>query len=177
MNPTAAPSALGRSRFDSLDGSYAFLYAGESPDAAIAETLCRDLPLGGSARIVPLRRVEGRVLTQLEVTRDMSVVSLHGPNLTQVGQDLWLTKSEPFDYVVTREWAAAIRRWLPRAEGFIYRCRHDEDLHAWVLFTGPAESVHPALAEVPPALLPLDTGPGLVEVRRVLARHNAALAR
>ncbi|MDP9398230.1 MAG: RES family NAD+ phosphorylase [Actinomycetota bacterium] len=177
MNPTPAPSALRGGRFDSLDGSYAYLYVGEGPDAAIAETLCRDLPFAGSARIVPRRRIEGRMLTQLEVTRGLPVVSLHGPDLTQVGQDLWLTKSEPVDYDMTRAWAAAIRGWVPEAGGFVYRCRHDEDLQAWVLFTAPGVAVHPALAEVPEGSLPLDNGAGLVEVRRVLARHHATLAR
>ena len=63
-NPTAQPDELAGGRFDSLDGSYAYLYVADSPDGAIAETICRDLPLDPTiARIVPASAVAGRTLT------------------------------------------------------------------------------------------------------------------
>lgn len=54
LNPTAQPDELAGGRFDSLDGSCAYLYLADSPEGAIAETICRDLPLQlNTARIVP----------------------------------------------------------------------------------------------------------------------------
>ncbi|WP_414706262.1 RES domain-containing protein [Rhodococcus rhodochrous] len=65
-NPTPQPDQFAGGRFDSLDGSYAYLHLADSPDGAIAETLCRDLPLEpGTARIVPTAAMRGRTLTAL----------------------------------------------------------------------------------------------------------------
>ncbi|MDP9318320.1 MAG: RES family NAD+ phosphorylase [Actinomycetota bacterium] len=176
MNPTARPCGDSGGRFDSLDGSYGYLYVGSDPDAAIAEAICRDLPFDGHPRIVPHRALVGLALTRIEVTTGMLVVSLHGADLAQVGQDLWLTKSDPDDYPVTRAWAAAILGWAPRAAGLVYRCRHDEDRIAWCLTCPPDVVAHPRL-RVLARPLPLGSPLGLVAVRGVLARHNAALSR
>ncbi|MDI9919002.1 RES family NAD+ phosphorylase, partial [Rhodococcus sp. IEGM 1379] len=108
-NPTAQPDELSGDRFDSLDGVFAYLYIADSPGGAIAETICRDLPLDPTvARIVPASAVTGRTLTALRVTRTLTVAALHGPRLSAVGQDLWLTKCEARHYVTTRRWVAAI---------------------------------------------------------------------
>lgn len=66
-NPTAQPDEFSGGRFDSLDGTYAYLYIADSPDGAIAETICRDLPLDPTvARIVPASAVTGRTLTAVD---------------------------------------------------------------------------------------------------------------
>ena len=91
FNPTPRPSIRSGGRFDSLDGSYAYTYLGRTPGAALAETLCRDLPLDGSAREVPRARTAGRRLSTVEVTRDLPVLVLHGAALTQVGATLELS--------------------------------------------------------------------------------------
>jgi hypothetical protein len=176
MNSTARPDADSGGRFDSLDGSYGYLYVGADPSAAIAEVVCRDLPFGGTPRLVPRAAVAGRLLSRIEVTTGIRVVRLHGADLTQVGQDIWLTKSEPSDYALTRAWAAAILTWVPKAGGLEYRCRHDEDRRAWCLVTPPDVSEHPRL-RLGGGPVPLDSPAGLVVVRAVLARHNAALSR
>jgi hypothetical protein len=127
-NPTAQPDELAGGRFDSLDGCYAYLYIADSPDGAIAETICRDLPLHPSiARIVPASAVAGCTLTALTVTRTLTVTALHGPHLSAVGQDLWLPKCEARHYVLTRRWAHAIRTADPDLDGLAYRPRHNED--------------------------------------------------
>jgi RES domain-containing protein len=176
MNPAPRPDAGSGGRFDSLDGSFACLYVGADPAAAIAEVLCRDLPLDDRARILPRAALRDRLLSRLEVTTGIRVVSLRGADLAQVGQDLWLTKSDPSDYVETRAWATAILRWVPRAAGLEYRCRHDEDRRAWCLVTPPEVATHPRL-DTTGSALPLESPSGLVAVRAVLARHNAALSR
>lgn len=148
-----------------MDGSYGYVYVGDSAATAIAETLCRDLPSAGEARLVPWARIAQRALSRLTVVRDVRVLSLHGPALTQVGAPLALTKCGAAEYETTRAWADALRRWVPQAQGFAYRPRHDEDGLTWVLFEGVLE---PADAPVPL------TEPGaLRRVRDVLHAHNA----
>lgn len=175
FNWTAQPTILSGGRFDSLDGSYGYTYLGESDAAAIAETLCRDLPLGGPARFVPRSQLTGRRITTVEVERDLPVLALHGAALTHVGAPQALTECDADDYLVTRRWATVLRRWLPQVAGFVYRCRHDEDLLAWVLFDDgpPSDRAHGALS-AQTASTALDSGSGLELVKQVLRRHNAA---
>ncbi|MCE4267263.1 RES domain-containing protein [Rhodococcus globerulus] len=107
--------------------AFAYLHIADSPDGAIAETICRDLPLDPTvARIVPASAVAGRTLTALTLTRTVTVAALHGPHLSAVGQDLWLTKCEARHYVTTRKWAHAIHAADPALGGLAYRPRHNE---------------------------------------------------
>lgn len=173
FNHTPSPTRLQGGRFDSLDGGYGYLYLGDSDGSAIAETLCRDLPMNGSARIVPRSTIRHRRLTSVVTEAELLVVSLHGAALTQLGQDLWLTKCEASEYELTRRWAAAIRSWRPDAVGFEYRPRHDEDRLSWVLFED-ADAKPPVRALDDTASL--DTGPGLTAVEAVLLAHRAVLS-
>lgn len=177
FNPTPQPSLLSGGRFDSVDGSYAYTYLGVDDDAAIAETVCRDLPLGAGMRLVPRVRVRGRWITSVEVTRTLRGLVLHGPALAHVGAGLWLTKSDADQYLRTRAWAARLLSWFPDVDGFVYRCRHDEDRLSWVLFDdalsgrGRAAGALRAL----PDSVPLTDPPGLTRLLRVLANHNATI--
>lgn len=175
VNRTPQPTVPGGARFDSLTGDYAYTYLGDSPEAAVAETLCRDLAVTGSPRLVPRARIAGRVLSRLTVTTDVTVIALHGPHLSAVGQDTWLAKSDPADYLHTRTWVRALFAAAPAAAGLVYRCRHNEDQFAWMLTTDPANPSHPAL-EIVGASLDLHSPAGLVLVERILAHYNATLA-
>jgi hypothetical protein len=173
FNRTPSPSRLQGGRFDSLDGRFGYLYLGDSDDAAIAETLCRDLPLDGTSRIVPRSMIKERRLTSVILEADVTVVSLRGSALPQLGQDLWLTKCEAGEYELTRRWTVAIRAWAPTALGFEYRARHDEDRLSWVLFDD--DTAKPAVRALDDTIA-LDAGPGLATLKRVLSAHNAVLS-
>lgn len=177
FNPTAQPTLLDGGRFDSLDGQFAYTYLGADDDGAIAEVMCRDLALGGAPRLIPRKRLAGRRLTSVEVSRDLRVLVLHGAGLTHVGANLWLTKSDADQYLVTRAWAAWLLDQLPDIDGFEYRCRHDEDRLAWALFDGLVSPQGRAQGALESHLdsTPLDTGPGLLKAVEVLANHNAAI--
>ncbi|WP_425474860.1 RES domain-containing protein [Nocardioides cheoyonin] len=69
FNPIPRPTLLHGGRFDALVTGRGYTYVGEDPDAAIAETVCRDLPVGGGVRQVPRKRVQGRRITAVEITR------------------------------------------------------------------------------------------------------------
>ena len=179
FNPTPQPSRLRGGRFDSLIGDYSYAYLGDSDEAAIAETLCRDLPLGGAARLVPRARVLGRRVTSVRIERDLQVLQLRGAALTQVGAPLMLTKSDADHYEVCRRWAAHLRGWFPDVAGFEYRPRHDEDRLSWVLFDdGPPPEpprARQALSKLADTMS-LEDGPGLATLQSVLRQHNASLS-
>lgn len=176
MNPTAQPTVDAGGRFDSIDGAFAYLYAADSVDGAIAETLCRDLPSAlRGPRIVPRAAVTGRILSPITVTADLSVAALHGAHLTVIGQSLWLTKCDAAEYLLTRQWAAAIFAADPSLEGLAYRPRHNEDHRAWMLTTAPDVTTHPGL-HVADGAIALDAGKGLELVQTVLEEHNATLS-
>lgn len=160
-------------------GSYAYTYLGGGAPGAIGETLCRDLPLGGHARLVPWAKVHGRQITSVEVLHDLPILALHGAHLTQVHAPLELTKCDADQYDVTRAWAHRLREWFPDIAGFQYRARHDEDSISWVLFDdrppGPHARAGGSLRALPDSL-PLDAGPGVHLLQKVLQAHNATLA-
>lgn len=165
------PGAFSGGRFDCTDGSYGVLYAADTPDSAVAETVLRDTPLvDRGARVVPFARVAGRALALLETRRDLRLASLHGAAAAAIGQGLWLTKSDATDYPLTREWARAIHDDETQPDGLIWRPRFDEDGLAVVLF---GDRCAEALAVV--QSLPIDAGPGLEGVRRVLLDHRAVI--
>lgn len=178
FNPRPAPTRLTGGRFDALAGDYAYTYLGDSLSIAIAETLCRDLPLDGAARLVPARLLAGRAVTPVATTRDLDVLVLHGPALAHVGAPLALTKCEADEYEVTRRWARALRAWSPAVGGFRYRPRHDEDGFAWVFFDDGPSAKEPrarGALRVCGTGLELDSEPGISLVLDVLRQHNATL--
>lgn len=176
FNPTPSRSLLTGGRFDTPTGDPAYTYAGCDEHAAIAETICRDLPPAGRTRMVPFVRLRGRTLSTIEVTRTLHLLVLHGAALTKVGATLALTKSDADQYLRTRAWAETLLHWFPDIDGFSYRCRHDEDRVAVVLFAGPKARPRAAGAlRALPDGIPLDSGAGLTRAREVLAAHNAAV--
>jgi len=176
LSRRAQPLVLSRGRFDSHDGSYGSTYLGDSPDAAIAETVCRDLPLVGAPRLVPRRALEGRRLSTVDVTRDLAILVLHGPALTQVGATLAVTTCEADGYEVTRAWARSLRAWFPEVAGFRYRCRHDENRMAWVLFDDGSDADQVRARGAIRAMddgFALTSAEGLEALIPVLHAHNA----
>ena len=172
FNVTISSDPRKGGRFDSNDGSYSYLYAGEDLAVAIAETLVRDLPFGPAPpRIIPFAHVMGRKLSAITIGSDLDLVGLHGANLGQVGQDTWLTKCPAADYPLTREWAKSIREWVPTAQGFVWRASRDEDRFAHVLF-GDRVSAGAISGTVK---MSADSGAGLILVRAVLQKHNVTL--
>lgn len=175
LNPTPRPRARAGGRFDSLDGSYAYLYIGDCPAAAVAETLCRNLPVDQSPRLIPRVQIAGRVLSELRTTREIRVVDLTGTGAARLNAEVWLTKCDPSGYLHTRRWAAAILAANPDVDGIQFRSRHDENTLSWMLAAEPVISAHPAVAAVG-GVIPLDSADGHYLLGALLTPHNAALA-
>lgn len=175
LNPTPRPRVRVGGRFDSLDGSYAYLYIGDSPAAAVAETLCRNLPVDQSPRLIPRIQIRGRVLSELRTTRPVRVVDLTGTGAARLNAGVWLTKCDPSGYLATRRWAAAVLAANPGIDGLQYRPRHDENNLAWMLADTPATAAHAAVEPVG-GVVPLDSADGHYLLGALLTAHNAALA-
>ncbi|MFD4293259.1 RES family NAD+ phosphorylase [Rhodococcus sp. NPDC058532] len=175
LNPAPRPRPRVGGRYDSLDGSYAYLYVGDSPAAAVAETLCRSLPVGQSPRLIPRVRIAGRVLSELQTTRAVRVVDLTGTGAARINAEVWLTKCDPSGYLHTRRWAAAILAANPDADGIGFRPRHDENTLSWMLAAPPDVPSHPAVVAVG-GVIPLDSADGHHLLGALLTPHNAALA-
>lgn len=174
LNPTPRPRARAGGRFDSLDGGYSYLYLGDGPAAAVAETLCRNLPVDQSPRLIPRAQIARRVLSELRTTRNIHVVDLTGTGAARLNAEVWLTKCDPSGYLQTRRWAAAILTANPDVDGIAFRSRHDENTLSWMLAAPPATATHPALVPVG-AVLPLESPDGHHLLGALLAAHNAAL--
>lgn len=170
FNPTI-PSALGGGRFDSIDGNYAYLYAAGDTVACVAETLLRDL--SHTPYRLPAKRLEGLRLSKLRVEEPLELVMLSGSGLTAIGQDAWLSSCGPSDYPITREWAAAIRRWDVGAAGLTWRARHDNDRYAYVFFSDRCDS---AAFEVDASYRVDRPGRGFSLVRRAASGHRVVVA-
>jgi hypothetical protein len=184
FNPMPSHRYYGGGRFDATDDdAYSFLYAGQSVDVAIAETLLRDLvPNDVGVRQLPRPKVAGRRISSIEVAVDLDVVSLRSAeDLGAVAQDTWLTMSDPRDYAQSRHWGHWIRTVAPAASGYVWKSKRDPVLDAYVLFGDrtPASALvtsnHPS---VPPgALADFDTFRGRRELRIRLARYGVAVSR
>ena len=119
FNPTPRPAPppgdpVPGGRFDSIDGSYAYLYAALSEDGAFCESFVRDLDYTRAGpRPLPWARVGGKVVSTVRTRRDVELVEVQGAAAEQLGQDDWLTRCDEDAYPLARRWAAAVRAWLP----------------------------------------------------------------
>lgn len=174
LDKRADPGLGAEGRFDCQRGEYGYLYAGETRGAVIAEALIRGSVVADpSARFLLRRRLDGTALARLEVTRALSLVDLRGAGgLGRVGQDDWLTHCDEPDYPYTQEWAAAIRRWAPKAHGLIWTSKRDDRHFAVVLFDDRGTAARFAASTV----LRFDEPGGAAFVRRILSRYNVAVS-
>jgi hypothetical protein len=87
----------------------------------------------GHSRILLRKELEGRLLSQVRLTRDVELVSLCGvPHLNAVQQSgWWLVESDPTEYAFTRRWGHWLRAEAGWADGFVRRSRLDGPTNPW----------------------------------------------
>jgi hypothetical protein len=110
------------------------LYAAETQEAALSETLLRNIPLEGGRLLFDDYR--DNVMGRLEVTRQLRLASLHGPGLRQLGVENTAVidvYGDP-DYVYSRtvKWAEAAHR--AGFDGLEWMSRRCNDSRAQVFF-------------------------------------------
>jgi len=181
FNPNQADVLYGGGRFDSTwDDSYAFTYAARSDDAAVAETLLRDMNADDRGdRFLPKIYWRGRQLSRVRLTDSVDLISLRsGRDLAAIGQDSWLTSCGADEYPQTRAWAHWLRRICSAAAGIVWLSKRDPGSEVLVLFEDRCPS--DLLMEVPGPLsgsCAFDDDGGFDWLRATLARYRVGIRR
>lgn len=172
FNPNSPSSDLDGGRFDCLQvGSPAFLYAGQDESCALAEALLRYVPPLPATQVLLRVKLKSLRLSEIEVRQDLTLVSLRGADVRHVGPGVELTKCPADRYPSTRLWAAAIRRWVPGAGGFVWWSRYDEERLAYVLYDHVVRSSDLTMKST----IQLDAPEAVQKLRSLLAPYNVAL--
>jgi hypothetical protein len=107
------------------------MYAADTEDAAIAETLLHDIPAEGG--LLPYDQYAGKVLVRLKVTQRVRVAVLHGTGLRRLKVTAAeLTTSPASSYDTTVHWAEAAH--AAGLDGLVWMSRQCNDTKAYVFF-------------------------------------------
>ncbi len=111
------------------------LYAAETLEAAIHETIFHDVPVKAKSKTVPRTLVQSRAHARLEVLRDLRLVSLRGPDLRRwrIGWNSLIATS-PKLYSETARWASAIHHQFPDAQGLLWTSNQCDPDTAYLFF-------------------------------------------
>lgn len=112
-----------------------YLYAGESLQCAIFETVFHDVDFTAAAPVVDLNAFGSRAHGRLVPHRDLRLVRLHGRGLLQLKVTrLLLIEGLPRCYAATAAWAQALHRQYPRVDGLVWKSRKLDDQDSYLLF-------------------------------------------
>ncbi len=160
--PTSFNPGGGRGRFHPFaaeDGSAVpTLYAADSVDGALSETVFRAVPVHGTARTLRASRLEPLRLSVLVPNRNLRLAALYGHGLRRLGllrRDL--IDTEIVRYERTAAWAAALHAARAALDGLEWVSRQHDASRAVVLFGDRVAAGDLTLREGP---IPLDRGPG-----------------
>jgi hypothetical protein len=153
-------------RFHAFSGSagkpVATLYAANTWQGAVAETVFRDVPLRGTPRTKRRAELELRAMSLLRLRREVQLVELRGTGLRRLRlQRRELIDTEADQYSRSVRWAAALYQAAPQAGGLVWTSRlHDPS--AAVVFFGDRVAEKDFLPIEGP--IPLGVGKGLARV-------------
>lgn len=111
------------------------LYAADTLEAAIHETIFHDIPVQAKPGTVPKTLVQIRAHSGIEVLRDLRLASLRGPDLRRwrIGRNTLIATS-PALYPQTAKWAGAIHRQFPEVEGLVWTSNRCDPDTAYLFF-------------------------------------------
>ena len=143
------PGLGARTRFGFFgDPLVPIMYAADSEDAAIAETLLHDIPADGG--LLPYDQYAGKVLVRLQVTQPVRLAVLHGTGLRRLKVTAGeLTASPASSYDTTMRRAEAAHD--AGLDGLVWMSRQCNDTKAYVFFgdrCAPAVSQDPSHARI-----------------------------
>jgi len=146
-----------------------YLYAGESLQCAIFETVFHDVDFTAAAPVVQLSDFGGRAHARLVPNRDLHLVRLHGRALLQFKVTrLLLIESPPRCYPATALWAQALHHQYGHVDGLVWRSRKLDDQDSYLLF-GDRIKAGTLAATAMSAALNVDPGLRSTVVREALA--------
>ena len=121
--------------YDAADECVPSLYAADTLEAAIHETIFHDVPVTAKRKTVPRTLVQSRAHARLEVLRELRLASLRGPDLRRwrIGRNSLLAAS-PKLYPETARWASAIHHRFPDVEGLLWTSNQCDPDTAYLFF-------------------------------------------
>ncbi len=138
-------------RFDSPDGDYGVLYAGEDMPCAFVETLGHHT----GHNLVQEQDLAIRSVATLRPSRELHLVDLRSSGLAKLGADARLCAGP---HRLAQQWSKAFFVHRDKPDGICYPARHDPSKYAVALFDrvgklmGVTESMvlldHPLLSQV-----------------------------
>lgn len=132
------PSPSGDARFSPLiEGGMVVptLYAGESLDCALMETLFHDVPYTDGPKRVRVKKINPLAHSSLRTLQEIEFADLSNIALRKLGlQRKDLIDTTAARYARSREWALAIRRERPDVQGLAWISRQHDKQASYVLF-------------------------------------------
>lgn len=107
-------------RFDDPAGRFRICDLGTTMDVCFAETFLRNPPV----RILAMEDLAERFVATVETTRDLRLVTLHGPGLARLGVTAELASGA--GYEASRAWSRTVWEHSDAPDGIAYRSRHDD---------------------------------------------------
>jgi hypothetical protein len=162
-------------RFDGTDlHPYPYLYLGQEPGTALAETYLRgrEFTVPAGVRLIGYEEVADKCLTEVRTETDLALVRLATEeDLAAVCQTSWLVDAEPRDYPQTRYWAGEIRKQATDAQGLAWVAHRHHPRVCVVLF-GDRCGDGPLSQE---GTVRLGTPDGFAEANKLLAPLRAVI--
>jgi hypothetical protein len=128
--------STGGNRFDDPAKAYGVCYLSTTLEGAFAETCLRAV----GARFVALSFLEARSFAEIEVTGTLSLDSVHGPGLAQLGATGAVTSGP---HSVAQQWSRAIHDHPTAPDGIAYRSNHDNGELCVALFAHAGNRLAP----------------------------------
>ncbi len=122
IQPTGLPPLLfskGTGRFNDPYAKFGVVYAALSPEGAFAEVFFRNL----SRLVIPEDSIRTSVLSVITLRRSLRCVDLSGSGLRSLSCDARIATELP--YSTTQAWSATLHAHPAKADGLLYRSRHD----------------------------------------------------
>ncbi|EDT3379585.1 RES family NAD+ phosphorylase [Salmonella enterica subsp. enterica serovar Mbandaka] len=133
------PGVRGNARFSPIQDDQGqpipTLYGGTTMDCALMETVFHDVPHTAGFKTFDKGKLAGQVHSTVEVAQPLRVVDLASVPLRKLGiTRKQLIDTEKDQYPATRQWAEALHRQCPDAQGLSWVSRQDDSARAVVLF-------------------------------------------
>ena len=118
------------------------LYAADTLEAALYETIFHDIPVTARRKTVPRTLVQSRAHGRLQLLRDLQLVSLRGPDLRRwrVSRN-WLIATSPGLYGDTARWAQAVHHQFGGVDGLLWTSNQCDPDTAYLFFGDRAAGV------------------------------------
>lgn len=113
------------------------LYAADTLEAAIFETIFHDIPVTARRKTVPRTLVQSRAHGSLAVLRELRLISLRGPDLRRwrISRDALLA-SPPKFYGNTARWAEVVHQQFRDVEGLLRTSNQCDPDTSYLFFGG-----------------------------------------